>query len=982
MKRRTPHLLSPLVPLVLAAAAFAACGPRERPVHVAHPASPVEDAQAPAAVEEPSSYVLSAWGGASRGDSVPLGKSETGLLVDGVRVVTDGVRMRSASEVATTALSSVVEVPARLGGGFLFFNDTAIYHADSFDGKLKGLAYFPDAHVHAVDFGFDRALVRSNDGQRWAIRLTDGARVGLEPPGLSELAARDDGLGLVLTDTGRLLATRDAGKTYRDVTNQLRGAPGSIEARPDAIYVTSQEDAYARLEPDGRLGRVDAVPAEPVKERDPRWRQGEAPARVAMRTGVPAEEEGIAVFVANGDVFRVSLRRGEIVSVQTGKVPLDAMCEGVRTPDDALFLCTRHGQTSERFVVSGTLYGKTPQIEQSFPFVAPFSAGDDGALAFAGPCSGPQRDGVACVRTAQGSWVERSPSTDAGSPVALGYVVPRSDGGAVSLQLQTKPYSITDLATGDVRTFTDAELTTTVGRYKSMMYMGKSGGSVLREWTFQPDGSLRGWSGGRSVTITPGGPVVSTTFVGDNATYGTSGPRALGMSPEGRLFQTVDRGLTWTEVAGPPSQSVGPGSKRSYGSIQCGAVGCSLGPWLRVGFAAEPPKPPLKKVEVPPPHETKPFAEGRVLVCESSGQLRGKSAAQNDRSPGLGATYLPNGVDETHYPRGSIHPVNGGDGGDEGEPGKRAMSFVAPNLTPSTYRSTFHYILPFDPQATVRTGTLVASEVAQAIHGGPLTLDDLLSDATFSRAVPITPQDPAAPGGLLFATDRLLVAFRGGAARVGVLPEEAILSAVSAVDLPGDELGVLVSNGSQSVVFRLQKGGALTQVLEWKGSPDSERYPSNPDALAVGPRGELGVVRLASGNEPASAGDPARLLLAKGKELRLAAWSTLVMADDPACKADPSGYRATVQVTGEWLKPENAQDKPEGAAPLFARVRWSEARVCLEGVEQKAKGFDAEPGRKLERWTVMKVLPKLEAGRVVVGTGFEYRLPARCTLKN
>ncbi len=118
------------------------------------------------------------------------------------------------------------------------------------------------------------------------------------------------------------------------------------------------------------------------------------------------------------------------------------------------------------------------------------------------------------------------------------------------------------------------------------------------------------------------------------------------------------------------------------------------------------------------------------------------------------------------------------------------------------------------------------------------------------------------------------------------------------------------------------------------------------------------------------------------KELKLAPWSTLALADDPACKADPSGYRVTVQVTGEWLKPESAQDKPEGAAPLFARVRWSEARVCLEGVEQKGKGFDAEPGRKLERWTVMKVLPKVEAGRVVVGTGFEYRLPARCALKN
>ena len=44
----------------------------------------------------------------------------------------------------------------------------------------------------------------------------------------------------------------------------------------------------------------------------------------------------------------------------------------------------------------------------------------------------------------------------------------------------------------------------------------------------------------------------------------------------------------------------------------------------------------------------------------------------------------------------------------------------------------------------------------------------------------------------------------------------------------------------------------------------------------------------------------------------------------------------------------------------------------------------APPAPKISdaEWTVMKVLPKLEAGRVVVGTGFEYRLPARCALKN
>jgi len=968
--RRIALALAGIVPLALFA-----CGPRDKPATIAHHVASSEDASA-APLEDPSPYVLAPWGG-STPDAIPIGKSETGLLVDGVRVVASGGHMRVSNEVAKSALTAAVEVPHRLGGGILFYNDTSLYHADRFDGKLKPLAYFPEGRLHAIDFGFDRVLVRSSDGQRWMIKIATGERVALEPAGLSEIATRDDGLGLVLTDTARLLATTDAGKTWRDVTSQLKGAPSAIEPREDAIYVSSQEDTSARLEPDGRLGRVDGVPAVPAKERDPRWRAGESPARLAVRVGVPAEEEGTALVANMGDLFRIAVRRGEILSVLTGKFPVDAQCEGVRAPEDALFLCTRHGVNPERFVLSGTLYGKAPQVEQSFSGTLPFYVGDDGSLAYGGPCAGPPRDGVACVRSGQGAWVERSASLDGGGAVSLGYVVPRSDGTAVALALQAKPPTITDLVTGEVRTFADSDFPSSLKGYGGKAYYGAT--AVHREWTFMPDGSLRGWHGGRAVTIPTSGPPIAATFVGDNAIYGLSGARGVGISAEGRLFQTVDRGLSWTEIAAPPSHIPSANVKRPTGNVQCGTLGCIFGPWLRVGYGPDAPKPPLRRVEVPPPSEIVSFAKARVVACEPAGPPKGRAAPSGDREPDLGATLLPNGVDANHFPRASVHPVNGGEGGDGDEQAKRAISYGSSGSGP--FRHTFHYVLPFDPAATIRTGVVTAQDIAPAVRGSSMSLEDILSDLSWGRSVPTTPLDPSAPGGLLFTSDRVVALFRGGAPRVALLPEDSGLVPISVAELPGDEIVVLTSNGMQSVVHKLVRGGALTQLFELKGTQDSDRYPSNPDAVAVGPRGEVAVIRMASGNEPASVGDPARLLQPKGKETKLAPWATLTSVDDPACKGDPAGYRATVQVTSEWVHFEGPQESPESTGPLFARVRWGEQRVCLEGLEMRMRGQDIEQGRKGERWTVARVLPRADAARIVLGAGFENRQPVRCVLK-
>lgn len=106
---------------------------------------------------------------------------------------------------------------------------------------------------------------------------------------------------------------------------------------------------------------------------------------------------------------------------------------------------------------------------------------------------------------------------------------------------------------------------------------------------------------------------------------------------------------------------------------------------------------------------------------------------------------------------------------------------------------------------------------------------------------------------------------------------------------------------------------------------------ANPDAVAVGPDGKLGIVRIASGSEPPTVDIPAWLLTADGPPVELAPWTSLELASSPAC-ANAEGYRALIQVAPPWIEVEGAQ-LTKLAPGMSAIVRWSTERVCLEALE-------------------------------------------------
>jgi hypothetical protein len=327
----------------------------------------------------------------------------------------------------------------------------------------------------------------------------------------------------------------------------------------------------------------------------------------------------------------------------------------------------------------------------------------------------------------------------------------------------------------------------------------------------------------------------------------------------------------------------------------------------------------------------------------------------------------------------------------------------------TTLKRTAFFSAPFDVGGTVRKGSVAVTDVTAALRasGNASVADFLKADpTTVAAVVPMTPTDPAVGDDLFFACDTGIVgAWRGsGAARnrltlvTNKLPDSRVVSAVA---LGADDFAVLeVDQQGRGRVARVTGSGAVA-VFEVPAPPTAMAYPMNNDALAIGNKNDLAVIRMPSGGEPSSALDPALVLTPSGATA-LAAWSTLTPADDAACKADTAGWRATIQTQLAWIKLSGADTNAMEDTPMVARVKWSAARVCLEAVELRAEdiqmmatgapgaiGGIGPMGRRwqpmpwegpVENWVVAKFAGGTSAGRVGIIPGIEIRQQLTCTL--
>ncbi len=946
-----------------------------------------------------------------------------GLVVDRSRIVVGRGEPRVAVDGTDAPITGATRIPGRFGGGFLFWTERALYRADAFDAPLKPLARVPEA-VTTVSFASKFLLVRTQNGERWGIALPSGERTAIEPLGVADVESLDDGRSLAFNDQGAAFASTDGGDHWADVTAQMKSSPERVAVVEGELWIFESGGGALRLEPDGHLSAFDKQPPETppsIRPRDPKWRGPDSPLRAAFHEGA-AIDDSTALVLAEGDLVRVDVHTGEIVSVVAGRLPPDARCEAVPASGDVLFACTSRGSSgtgATAFVVSHTLSGDMPTVEQSFGTPGQFYAGGDGGLAFAGPCGGSpaptsSQDNTVCVRQPGGSWQEHDLSalqTDGGTgDVRVMRWVPRADGRVVAL-VDVQTPGIYDPSTGSLVPLPDDARDVIgqgyvppsgYGRHYRKPYVRHDASAVDFSWSFTSGGALRGWQRhGGMVEIGDDGRVHRSPFAFEVL---AAGPYALGRAKDGRLYQSNDHGATWTEVAAPPS---GAGAVEMRG---CTTAGCDLGAFYRVGWSIRPPR-------IDPPPTTAPAApevrraRALELSCRPVGSATLKVLPRTASSPedlGLGMTRLPvaNESGTQAYlrnvlPRQIINPLHdgstGGDGGDA--PSIRALlsgyqtsreqdviEVMGPNKNAAALRRPMAYVAAFDPLARIGKSTIAMSDVLAVGRGAGMTTDEILSEdmTEAGNIVPVTPVDANAPSDIAFHNPRgLLALVRGERTRLAMRAVQNDATVVSGVSLGGDEAAFLeVESSGVGHVFKIGAGGTTDLFDISPTVNDAAYYPANPDAIAVGPKSEIGVVRTASGSDPSSSWDPAIVIVPAMPPSALAPWSQLRLADDPACK-EP-GWRTTLQVIAPWVRVSTPELRVEDA-PMLARVKWNDKRVCLEGIEAKlpnvtlrvSNGTSGGEPLVVATWLVAK---GSTFARVGVSEGVEWRQPLECTI--
>jgi hypothetical protein len=992
------------------------------------PAGPAQPEARSAPPPSPPQYLVAdSPSGRNSSHAIPLGTAGAhGLIVDKRRVVIGQGEPRVAPDTAPEPLIGASKLPSRFGNGFVFWTANTIYRAEAFDSRLIPLARVPDA-IETISFTPKSLLARTHNGERWGLGLPNGERAAILPIGVADVQALDDGRTLGFNDQGAVFSSTDGGAHWVDATAQVKSSPSKVVIVAGDLWLYESNNGASRLEPDGHLAWFDKAPSETPPElrpRDPRWHGTEAPLRAVFHSGA-AIDDSSAVVLDSGDLVRVDVHTGEVISVVPGRLPPDAQCEAVPVPGDVLFACASRTQGSSAFVVSHTLSSESPVVEQTLAAGGQFYASDDGGLAYGAACSGvaPQA-GVApsvCVRTPGGRWEERDLSglsTDGGSPSDINVArwVPRGDGRVVAIVIEPSP-GIYDPSTTSFQPIAD-EAREVVGRGspyvpslhsklgKGRFRRGVSGAGIVDpSWSFGTNGALHGWQRhGESVEISDDGKLTRSPYAFDVIFAGAMG---LGRSKDGRLYQSVDHGTSWMEVATPPS------GVEASDLVSCTSAGCDLGAFYRIGWSLRPPRLDPPKTPAPPAPEVR-RVRGLELSCRPSGAVVSRTLPRSNDSPedlGMGISRLPVANEKTEWsyirnliPRSIVSPIhepsNGADG--DGSPSLRAafsgfgtsrdgdiITVAGPNKSALGLRRGFTYAPPFDPTGRIVRTSIAMSDVVAAGRRAGMTTDEVLSeDPTETGAViALTSADPAGASDVaVHNVDRgFLSIVRGERVRVALHSSQNSANVVSGVILGGasqDEAAFLeVDSSGVGHVFKVTASGTA-DLFDVSPTANETYYPANPDALAVGPKGELAILRTPSGSDPASALDPAFLIVQAMPPSPLAPWSELKLADEPACKSDPGGYRAALQIVAPWVRIATPELRVEDA-PMLARVRWNAKRVCLEGVEVKLPPVSVRSaGTGNERLTLATwlVAKGSSFARIGIAEGVEWRQSLECTV--
>jgi len=932
----------------------------------------------PAPSAEPV-YRFVSFGITSSVGQVALDRGRIGMITDGVpgRAIVNPDGSVELANGANPRLMGGVAVPSRLGGGFVFWDDT-LYLARSFLAPLEPIVDLPTNAV-GVEFGPDYLLLFAPGLAPRAFALDSLKPMQLSPKGVIDVVATDDGRALARDAVGRALASTDAGRSWNDVTPTLGVPVGAVRAEPNEVGFLSRKGGLW-LQPDGKfIERASTKNTTAMPER----RKIQLLRRV-FNDGLALPGRRAWVGEGSGTTI-VDLRTGEVPPANLVG-PDHSSCMPLSV-EEGLIACSTYSSPATTTIISHAL-SAVPVTEVRFGGAPQLLVGQE--LSVIASCSGNLEEGAACVRGNGGVW--RDVKIPAGLLKAwqpLFWLTRESGGVAVVVGQRDVPgepkIGLFDLPTMHLTMWDGAASQVTPN---SSVARGDS------SFTLLADGTVRGYTATGTITVDAKGHLT----VGERkfATISNAGRHALARADDERLWQTDDFGAHWLEIVRPPfdaapqgtAAKVNPRPSGRATRIDCSPSGCALehpsgtGIWLRIGWPQDEPKPssnprePLVAAEVGrvlvrSPATPKPALPKLRCVQRVDRPLRLATLTREPPKTRPGERWVDVlGGQRALAQRGSKtftnlawHDVFGADQYVSFR--LRAAAHVESNPSPNAGGKPHldgQFVEPFDATARIRQLSSSTSTWAM-VEPRPVSSEPRFSrgaaeldfDSSESFARPLLLSEAGHAGGVLLRSGSLSLLASNSGQMQATRAECAATSGY--VDARGKRFVACAKRDASTRVETLTTppttlvhapAAAYFRDTDAAGLhffPPGESVFVNPDAIAVGRAGKVGILRLPPGAAAPTTDNPAWLLSADMAPLQLAPWSTLELATSAACK-DGEGYRALVQTEKAWF--DVLGGSPNVRDGMSALVRWSAQRVCLEAVEVGFNALERANSRALD----------------------------------
>ncbi len=588
------------------------------------------------------------------------------MVVAGMRVVDrfDGTLQRGRQVFPNRRRVQATELPARLGGGFLFHSggsgSTLFWRSKTWTGELKPFANV-DMDVSKVVAGFDRIYLsarRSIDVIALDPESGKAVDLGSLPPAASygSIAMLDAWVGAVEVPFQGILATFDAGASWRSVPIfpsygvsldkgklLLKTSKGTLQLLSDGTLAIDQAARSDSMFADAVPGGLQL--ASKKKEDDPPAISpsplGRRPLHTAVLRGIP-DTKGTAMVLYEGALGRVRLRDGAVVDVKKDALSDATTCQGVPLGSGIGFVCGQERGRTSIYTANREL-----KLQQVASFAQPrfVSSSDNGALVVRGPCAAeadPSEGGYCVIdrklrrreiRVKGDVGVERVVALRDGRvavivPPRLGasglVTIVSTSGSSKSVKLKLPKAEASALALLKKGLWLDG-----FTEWRSPKKKGKPSKTFLAGWVVAA-GPFVG------VRIDLDGKLRVGKIENDIGQSLLSGPLALVKGRGGRGAESTNGGFTWREVELPATPRKKSTKLLAFDAREqgCTRAGCAFGAWLRVGYRGDSEDEQLEAADTPRSTTLPSSRGGRwQLECAPTGAVAGPVAGKPAPQP-------------------------------------------------------------------------------------------------------------------------------------------------------------------------------------------------------------------------------------------------------------------------------------------------------------------------------------------------------------